>query len=165
MTTATAPGGEGEPEDCLGQLALVEVEQLSLHMPSNPRLRRIAESLIKDPANRRSVSEWAAIVATSEKTLGRLLRSETGLSFVQWRQQLQLVVAIRKLKAGDSVHHVAEALGYESTNAFGSMFKKIMGKPPGHYAVTLGKDAETERRRYHLESRATLQDASKTAAH
>ena len=38
------------------------------------------------------------IVGTSEKTSSRLLRSETGLSFVQWRQRLQLVLAIRYLK-------------------------------------------------------------------
>jgi len=132
----------------VGQLAHMDVEQLSVPMPNNPRLRRIAECLIKDPGNRRTVAEWADIVATSEKTLGRLLRSETGMSFVQWRQQLQLVVAIRKLRTGSTVQQVADALGYESTNAFGSMFKKIMGKPPGYYAAPRRQDGATRARRW-----------------
>jgi AraC-like DNA-binding protein len=106
-----------------------------------------APYLIRDPANRRSVSEWADIVGTSEKTLSRLLRSETGLSFVQWRQRLQLVVAIRYLKVGTSVQQVAETLGYESTTAFATMFKKIMGKPPGLYACVPGRHGELTRRR------------------
>lgn len=131
----------------VAQLALVEQERFSFEMPRNRQLRTIVEALIRDPANRRSVSEWAEIVGTSEKTLNRLLRSETGLSFVQWRQRLQLVVAIRYLKVGASVQQVAETLGYEFTNAFATMFKKIMGKPPGHYACISGRHGEAGGRR------------------
>ena len=35
------------------------------------------------------------------------------------------------------------------------MFKKIMGKPPGHYAVVYGRERETGGR-YRLENRAML---------
>jgi AraC-like DNA-binding protein len=115
----------------LGQLACMEVEHFSVSIPNNPRLRRIAECLFKDPASRRTVGEWADIVAISEKTLGRLVHRETGMSFVHWRQQLQLVVAIQMLKRGATVPQVANALGYESTNAFGTMFKNKIGKAPG----------------------------------
>ncbi len=126
----------------VAQLGLVEWEKFSFEMPRNRQLRIIVESLTRDPSNRRSVSEWADIVGTSEKTLSRLLRSETGLSFVQWRQRLQLVVAIRYLKVGTPVQQVAEALGYESTTAFATMFKKIMGKPPGHYACPSSRNSD-----------------------
>jgi AraC-like DNA-binding protein len=131
----------------VSQLALVERERFSFEMPRNRQLRIIVEALIRNPANRRSVSEWAEIVGTSEKTLSRLLRSETGLSFVQWRQRLQLVLAIRYLKVGASVQQVAETVGYESTNAFATMFKKIMGKPPGHYGCISGRHGEAAGRR------------------
>jgi AraC-like DNA-binding protein len=114
----------------IGQLACMEVGHFSVSMPNNPRLRQIAECLLQDPASRRTVGEWANIIATSEKTLGRLVRRETGMSFVQWRQQLQLVVAIQMLKGGSTVQQVADALGYASTNAFGTMFKNIVGNLP-----------------------------------
>jgi AraC-like DNA-binding protein len=127
----------------IGQLACMEVGHFSVSMPNNPRLRQIAECLLQDPASRRTVGEWANIIATSEKTLGRLVRRETGMSFVQWRQQLQLVVAIQMLKGGSTVQQVADALGYASTNAFGTMFKNIVGNSPGNYAVSRG----SERRR------------------
>ena len=51
----------------IGQLACMEVGHFSVSMPNNPRLRQIAECLLQDPASRRTVGEWANIIATSEK--------------------------------------------------------------------------------------------------
>ncbi|MEX3628729.1 MAG: helix-turn-helix domain-containing protein [Burkholderia sp.] len=59
--------------------------------------------------------------------------AETGMSFGRWRRQLHIVVAIQKLSTGLSVQRVAAELGYESVNAFITMFKKVLGKTPGHY--------------------------------
>jgi AraC-like DNA-binding protein len=92
--------------------------------------------LSDDPADRRTLAEWARVVATSERTLARLIRQETGLTFGRWRQQLHLIVALHHLSAGQSVQRVAEALGYDSVTAFISMFKKSLGKPPGKYFAT-----------------------------
>jgi AraC-like DNA-binding protein len=69
----------------------------------------------------------------SERSLARLVRQETGLTFGRWRQQLHLIVALHQLSAGRSVQQVAEALGYESVTAFITMFKKSLGKPPAKY--------------------------------
>ncbi len=60
----------------------------------------------------------------SERNLARLIVKETGLSFRQWRQQLQLIMALQGLVKGDTVQKVAHTLGYDSTTAFITMFKK-----------------------------------------
>ncbi|CAE6772626.1 helix-turn-helix transcriptional regulator [Paraburkholderia sp. SEWSISQ10-3 4] len=119
----------------LHQLSGSPVEQLSLPISTHPKLRNVCNALIDNPADRRSRAEWASMVAMSERTFDRLVMKETGQSFGRWRQQLQLVVALRDLSGGASVQQVALALGYESTTAFIIMFKKAFGVPPGQYML------------------------------
>jgi AraC-like DNA-binding protein len=96
-------------------------------------LRRIADALTQNPADRSTAAEWGARVAMSERTLTRLVVSETGMSFGRWRQQLHIIIALQRLSAGALVQRVAEDLGYESVSAFITMFKKALGKPPARY--------------------------------
>ena len=67
------------------------------------------------------------------RTLARLVKNETGMTFGRWRQQLHIVIALQRLSAGARVQQVAEELGYESVTAFITMFKKALGKPPARY--------------------------------
>ncbi|TPI44655.1 helix-turn-helix transcriptional regulator [Mesorhizobium sp. B2-9-1] len=117
----------------LAELPRMPVQQLHLPISAEPRLRRIAEALADDPADRSTLAEWADRVALSESSLARLVVKETGLSFGRWRQQLQLIVALRELSSGASVQQVSGDLGYESVTAFITMFKKALGKPPAKY--------------------------------
>jgi AraC-like DNA-binding protein len=119
----------------LDQLSSAPAEEHSLPLSSHPKLRVVCNSLIDNPADRRSRADWAKAVAMSERTFDRLVMKETGLSFGRWRQQLQLIIALRDLSAGVSVQQVALALGYESTAAFIVMFKKAFGAPPGQYIL------------------------------
>lgn len=117
----------------LNELPRMPVQQLHLPISSEPRLRRIADALAQDPADRSTLAEWAGRVALSESSLARLVVKETGLSFGRWRQQLHLIVAIRELASGASVQQVSGDLGYCSVTAFITMFKKALGKPPAKY--------------------------------
>lgn len=114
----------------LDRLATAPVEQLHVPMPSDRRLRQIANRLIDDPSDRTTIPEWARKVGMSERTLSRLLSKETGMSFGRWRQQLQILLALKRLSEGDSVQAVAFDLGYESSSSFVTMFRKTLGKPP-----------------------------------
>ncbi len=62
---------------------------------------------------------------------------ETGLSFRRWRHQLQLILALQLLIRGQTVQQTAQALGYDSTTAFITMFKKGLGQTPGRYHGSL----------------------------
>ncbi|MNI73494.1 HTH-type transcriptional repressor of iron proteins A [compost metagenome] len=73
----------------------------------------------------------------SERNLARLVVKETGLSFRRWRQQLQLILALQALVDGRNVQQVAHMLGYDSTTAFITMFKKGLGQTPGRYLTGL----------------------------
>lgn len=117
----------------LDELEQAPLEALSLAMPTDARLRLISRQLRENPADRRTLKQWAAWVAMGERTLARLIQHETGLTFGRWRQQFYLIVALQRLAAGESVQQVAERLGYNSVTAFISMFKKALGKPPAKY--------------------------------
>lgn len=121
----------------LDELPNMPVEQLHLPMSSEPRVRRIADALLRDPGDRSTLPEWAQRLAMSERSLARLMVRETGLSFGRWRQQLQLLVALRELSAGAAVQRVSAELGYESVTAFITMFKKALGQPPARYLASL----------------------------
>lgn len=56
-----------------------------------------------------------------------------GMSFGRWRRQLHVVLALRRLSAGETVQSVALDLGYESASSFVTMFRKMVGKPPSRY--------------------------------
>jgi len=117
----------------LDQLAQMPMENLHLPISAHARLRQIADALPNDPADRSTLAEWGQRVAMSERTLARLVKNETGMTFGRWRQQLHIVIALQRLSAGARVQQVAEDLGYESVTAFITMFKKALGKPPARY--------------------------------
>jgi AraC-like DNA-binding protein len=123
----------------LGELPLMPVQQLHLPLSREPRLKRIATALADNPADRRTLAQWADHVALSESSLARLVAKETGLTFGRWRQQLHLIVAIRELAAGASVQQVSADLGYESVTAFITMFRKALGKSPAKYLSSVSQ--------------------------
>ncbi|ROL67533.1 helix-turn-helix domain-containing protein [Pseudomonas vranovensis] len=108
-------------------------ERFYLPLPKSPQVRQIASALAEAPASRVTVAEWADRVAMSERTLARLIKNETGLSFGHWRKQWQIIVALQHLVEGASVQSTAEALGYESVSSFISMFRKTLGNSPARY--------------------------------
>lgn len=117
----------------LDELAQMPTEQLHLPISNHPKLRQIARALTNQPGQRGTQADWASRFAMSERTLGRMVQSETGMTFGRWRQQLHIIIALQRLSAGESVQRVSEHLGYESVSAFITMFKKALGKPPARY--------------------------------
>ncbi len=108
-------------------------EQLNFPLSNDARLRKVARKLLDDPADRRTIKEWASFLALSERTYSRLVVKETGMTFGQWRKQLHIVISLQRLIEGETVQMVSERLGYDSVSAFITMFKKALGKSPRRY--------------------------------
>jgi AraC-like DNA-binding protein len=117
----------------LNELAIAPVEQLHLPLPADTRLRKVAEGWTADPADRTSLGGWAQRIGVSERSLSRLVLEQTGMSFIRWRQQFQIMVALERLIRAVSVQEIAFDLGYESPSAFIAMFRKILGASPSRY--------------------------------
>lgn len=117
----------------IDQLDATPAAPLQLPIPTDPRALRVARLLMDEPGNNSPLQDLLKQSGASKRTIERLFLNETGMTFARWRQQLRLLHGLRLLARGDSVTSVAVDVGYESTSAFISAFKKIMGTTPRLY--------------------------------
>jgi len=120
-------------ETMMNELHEAPIERLHLPMPVDPRLRGVVDGWSVDPADRTKLGGWAQRIGMSERSLSRLIQRETGMSFVRWRQQFQVMQALEQLERGIPVQTIAFDLGYESPSAFIAMFRKVLGASPNRY--------------------------------
>lgn len=108
--------------------------RLALPAPRDPRLARAAAALHANPADPRTLEALAAEAGASSRTLARLFRRDTGMSFAAWRQTLRLAGAWGRLAAGDPPAQAAARVGYASLPAFGAAFRAAFGTTPARAA-------------------------------
>lgn len=97
----------------------------------DPRLQRVAAALLANPADTRGLEAFAEMAGASTRTLARLFRRDTGMSFQAWRRQLRLTEALASLAQGETPARAAAAVGYVSGPAFGAAFRATFGTTPG----------------------------------
>jgi len=142
IVEAVASGFGYEPNSPMSRIMLVILDQiraqpvvssLALPIPSDPRVRRVVQAIIDNPADSRELADWAKKVGASKRTLVRLFPEQTGMTFREWRQQRRLLHALELLATGESVTNIALELGYENTSAFIAMFRRCLGTTPRRY--------------------------------
>jgi AraC-like DNA-binding protein/quercetin dioxygenase-like cupin family protein len=101
--------------------------------PSGPRAGRVARALREDPADQRTLAEWARVVGASERTLARAFLAETRMPFGRWRMLLRLHAAMPLLATGEPVGKVAYQVGYQRPSAFVAAFRRETGLTPAVY--------------------------------
>jgi AraC-like DNA-binding protein len=101
--------------------------------PTDRRLTRICSTLRKNPADNRPLSEWSKVAGGCTRTLERLFRKETGMTFAQWRRQLRILDAVVRLHRGEPVTSIAFEAGYDNLSSFIEMFRRLTGRTPGQF--------------------------------
>ncbi|MFD6161621.1 helix-turn-helix domain-containing protein [Nocardia sp. NPDC060256] len=114
-------------------LTPLPVNAIDVSMPTDPRVRAIAEQLIADPSDTRELAFWAHQVHAGVRTLSRLFVNETGLTFAQWRTHARMRAAAEHLANGRSVNATARAVGYHKPSAFIAAFRRSTGRTPSTY--------------------------------
>jgi AraC-like DNA-binding protein len=114
----------------LDELSALKAQPLRLPLPKDSRLLRLCEALITNPASQRTLEQWAYDVGASSRTLARLFARETGMRFVDWRNQARLARAVTLIANKASVADVAHRLGYASPSAFTAMMRRTLGCVP-----------------------------------
>lgn len=128
---------EGRPmrimELILDELAISTPFPLAVAMPRHPRLVKMCEALLDDPSQERDLKDLALAAGMGLRTFTRTFRRETNTSFAAWRQQVRLMEAISLLESGHTVTEAAHAVGYTSSSAFTTTFRKAFGAAPTRF--------------------------------
>lgn len=106
---------------------------IELPEPRDRRLAAICAHIQLHPDDSTTLSQFAADMECSERTLHRLFLQETGVSFTIWRHHAKLRLALEWLEQGRSILDIALDLGYQNQGAFTSMFRKYLGVVPSQY--------------------------------
>ena len=114
-------------------LAPLAVATIDIRLPSDERAHRVAEALLEDPRDGRTLHAWGRQVGASSRTLARVFLAETGLTFGRWRTLARLQAALLLLAEGRAVGVVATRVGYSTPSAFVAAFRAHTGVPPGRY--------------------------------
>lgn len=134
-------GRSREPSGRRGRLASVFADEVAL-MPHpalsapplrSDLLRAIESALGRDPADARSLEDWAAELRVSSRTLARAFRREAHMSFLAYRDEVRLAAALARLAGGQSVTSTAHAVGFHSVSYFIARFKRATGTMPRKY--------------------------------
>ncbi|MBA4611132.1 helix-turn-helix transcriptional regulator [Stappia taiwanensis] len=121
---------------CMDEIRRAPRVPTLLPLPSDPRLARLDTASLPP-----SLGQLASDVGAGEKTIGRIFRRETGMSYQEWRQQWRLLKAYELLSAGTSISCVSQELGFAGDSAFISFFKHAAGVTPKRYVRSLNPGA------------------------
>lgn len=108
---------------------------LSLVLPQDSRIRPLAMAAIAAPGEIASVQQWLGQAPASRKTIERLFITETGMPPARWLRHARILHAIARLVQGEKVTSVALDMGYETTSAFGYMFRNTIGLSPSSFCA------------------------------
>lgn len=87
-----------------------------------------------------TLRDAAERICMSEAYLSTVFKRETGTGFVDWINQLRVEKAASYLAETDLPSYlISERVGYENTNYFGRVFKKIKGVSPQKYRTDQGR--------------------------
>ncbi len=108
-------------------------QPLRLAIPREERLARVADALLDDVGDDRTLDAWAHVAGMARRTFMRAFSAQVGMPFGRWRRQARLFAALEMLAQSKSVTEVAIAVGYDSVSAFIEMFRTMLGTTPQTY--------------------------------
>ena len=83
----------------------------------------VAEALLSDMADQRTLANWGRTVGSRVRTRARIFVAQTGLGFAEWRTCARLSAALPLLATGLGVGVVARRVGYTTPSAFVAAFR------------------------------------------
>lgn len=108
-------------------------EQYDLKIPTDYRVYDKIKSFVHDKVIPPFLKDLSKEVGASEKTISRIFKRETGMSYQDWRLQWNLFRAIELLAEKLTISEIAVELKFSSDSAFIEFFKKHTGTTPHKY--------------------------------
>jgi AraC-like DNA-binding protein len=129
----------------LGEIDWTPLNPVSLPSLRDARLQQMERLLTTNPGDNGTIADWAERLDLSARTLTRLIRRETAVSFQVWRDHIRAFAAIPMLAEGRPLIDIAISVGYETAWSFTAMFKRVTGLVPSRYNVQPVTDSKKRR--------------------
>jgi AraC-like DNA-binding protein len=97
------------------------------------RYAEIVSVLHKHLDEQLSASDIAKLCSMSLSNLKKIFTKYAGMGVSRYFTEMKMRIAAEMLRNGERVGEVALALGYSDQNYFSTVFRRIMGEPPGKY--------------------------------
>jgi AraC-like DNA-binding protein len=122
-------------EGALRDLLIFQLQNASpmptfVTLPREQRARALADLILRNPAEAKSMATLCAQVGVSVRTIERTFRREVGSDFESWRRQVRLTKAVELLVSGCSIKEIAFKIGYRQSSAFVELFRQTFGTTP-----------------------------------
>jgi len=106
---------------------------------ADPQIGKALGALHARPAQRWTLQGLAAEAGMSRSVFAERFRELVGASPIDYLARWRMLLAADRLRTStDAIATVALAVGYESESAFGTAFRRIMGRSPRRYARESG---------------------------
>ena len=96
----------------------------------HPRFSVLINSMLESPAESWLVNDMAAHLHMSRASFYKYFMEVSDFPPAQLIQQLRIQLAMQKLRMGDSIGCVSEAVGYQSQATFSRVFSRLIGVQP-----------------------------------
>ncbi|GEB35966.1 transcriptional regulator [Gluconacetobacter liquefaciens] len=133
----TTPQEERMAAVAIDQIQSASTMDVYLPFASTPFLQNILDDTKAKLHKQRTTEQVAQEFNLTTRTLERRCKAELGVSFGEWRQRLRFAMALDALGEGRTVQQISYDLGYSSSSAFISMFRRLSGQTPEQYRKTL----------------------------
>lgn len=116
-----------------GHLAALILEEIAhapegpfaLPMPSDKRLQKLCRDLTEKPSIDLDIDRWADNLGMSRRTMTRKFRTQTGMSFAEWRRRLRMAHVMRRQAEGARLEEAAADVGYRSLSSLRKAMREV----------------------------------------
>lgn len=114
--------------------------------PQHPAVRRVLDHVSADPSAEHTLDSLAAVSGVSARHLGRLFRTEIGMSPGQYVESSRVEAAQALLEGGSgTVEEVAQQAGFGSSESLRRVFQHTFGVSPTVYRARFRSTAGSRR--------------------
>lgn len=110
----------------LEEIAGAEESPFALPMPSDKRLQKLCNDLSDTPSIDLDIDHWADRLGMSRRTMTRRFRTETGMSFSEWRRRVRMAHVMRRRAEGARLDEAAVDVGYRSLSALRKAMREVL---------------------------------------
>lgn len=109
----------------LEEIAKAKEGPFALPMPSDKRLQRLCKDLSQTPSIDFDIDHWADNLGMSRRTMTRKFRTQTGMSFAEWRRRLRMAHVMRRQAEGARLDEAAADVGYRSLSSLRKAMREV----------------------------------------